>query len=175
MTARPPLSSCPRRKLLSPVSSLLPKLYVRPAFSVRRLNDLTLLFIAYADIGVDPIDFPSAPSLAIPLAIENAGLTLDEISLFEVNEAFSVVVRIVEKVLGIDPAKINVNGYVISGYYHLELADSWMSQRCCRSRPRHRKLWFPYRRLIDTCAEVWSIRCGRYLQRSTSIAIRPDT
>lgn len=34
----------------------------------------------------------------------------DDIAAWEVNEAFSVVVRIVEKVLGVDPAKINVNG-----------------------------------------------------------------
>ena len=66
--------------------------------------------LAYADAGVEPIDFPEAPALAIPIALKNAGLTLDDISLFEVNEAFSVVVRIVEKVLGVDPAKINVNG-----------------------------------------------------------------
>jgi len=34
----------------------------------------------------------------------------EDIALWEVNEAFSVVVRIVEKVLGVDPSKINVNG-----------------------------------------------------------------
>ena len=64
--------------------------------------------IAYSDAGVDPIDFPSAPAVALPIAVEKAGLKLDDISLFEINEAFSVVVRIVEKVLGIDPSKINV-------------------------------------------------------------------
>lgn len=67
---------------------------------------------AYADAGVDPIDFPSAPTLAIPAALKNAGLSIDDISLFEINEAFSVVVRIAEKVLGVDPSKINVNGCV---------------------------------------------------------------
>ena len=44
------------------------------------------------------------------MALKRAGLTVDDISLFEVNEAFSVVIRIVEKVLGVDPAKINVKG-----------------------------------------------------------------
>lgn len=67
---------------------------------------------AYADAGVEPIDFPSAPTVALPLALKRAGLSIDDIALFEINEAFSVVVRIAEKVLGIDPAKINVNGYV---------------------------------------------------------------
>ncbi|THH00409.1 hypothetical protein EW026_g2111 [Hermanssonia centrifuga] len=70
--------------------------------------------ISYADAGVDPIDFPSAPATAIPIALKNAGLSKDDISLYEVNEAFSVVVRIVEKVLGIDPAKINVNGGAVA-------------------------------------------------------------
>lgn len=75
-----------------------------------RVAERVNLFLAYADAGVDPIDFPSAPAFAIPAALKNAGLSIDDISLFEVNEAFSVVVRIVEKELGIDPAKINVNG-----------------------------------------------------------------
>jgi acetyl-CoA C-acetyltransferase len=61
---------------------------------------------------VEPVDFPIAPTVALPKALEKANLTVDDISLFEINEAFSVVVRIAEKVLSIDPAKINVNGCV---------------------------------------------------------------
>lgn len=68
-------------------------------------------FTAWADAGVDPIDFPEAPTVALPKALEKANLTIDDISLFELNEAFSVVVRIAEKTFNIDPAKINVNGY----------------------------------------------------------------
>lgn len=70
--------------------------------------------IAYADAGVEPVDFPIAPTVALPKALAKANLTVKDISLFEINEAFSVVVRIAEKVLDIDPAKINVNGYVPS-------------------------------------------------------------
>jgi len=70
--------------------------------------------ISWADAGVEPIDFPEAPTLALPKALEKANLNINDISLFEVNEAFSVVVRITEKVLGIDPAKINVNGGAVS-------------------------------------------------------------
>lgn len=68
--------------------------------------------LAYADAGVDPIDFPEAPTVALPIALKRAGLTTDDISLFEVNEAFSVVIRIAEKVLNLNPEKVNVNGYV---------------------------------------------------------------
>jgi acetyl-CoA C-acetyltransferase len=70
--------------------------------------------ISYADAGVEPIDFPIAPTVALPKALEKANLTVNDIALFEINEAFSVVVRIAEKVLSIDPAKINVNGGAVA-------------------------------------------------------------
>ncbi|KAI0773853.1 acetyl-CoA acetyltransferase [Fomes fomentarius] len=70
--------------------------------------------ISYADAGVDPIDFPEAPAFAIPAALERAGLKLEDIALFEINEAFSVVVRIAEKVLGVDSSKININGGAVA-------------------------------------------------------------
>jgi len=70
--------------------------------------------ISHADAGVDPIDFPAAPTLAIPKALKRAGLTVDDISLFEINEAFSVVVNIAEKVLNIPRSKINVNGGAVA-------------------------------------------------------------
>ncbi|KAJ7667944.1 peroxisomal 3-ketoacyl-CoA-thiolase [Mycena polygramma] len=70
--------------------------------------------ISYADAGVEPVDFPIAPTVALPKALEKANLTVNDISLFEINEAFSVVVRIAEKVLSIDPAKINVNGGAVA-------------------------------------------------------------
>lgn len=65
---------------------------------------------AYADAGVEPIDFPMAPTVALPEALKRANLTVDDITRFEINEAFSVVVRIAEKLLQIDPEKVNVNG-----------------------------------------------------------------
>lgn len=70
--------------------------------------------ISWADAGVEPIDFPEAPTVALPQALAKANLTVDDISLFELNEAFSVVVRIAEKVCQLDPAKINVNGGAVA-------------------------------------------------------------
>ncbi|TBU32144.1 thiolase [Dichomitus squalens] len=70
--------------------------------------------VSYADAGVDPIDFPEAPTFALPTALERAGLKVDDIAHFEINEAFSVVVRIAEKKLGIDPAKINPHGGAVA-------------------------------------------------------------
>lgn len=66
--------------------------------------------VAYADAGVEPIDFPMAPTVALPEALKKANLAVDDIARFEINEAFSVVVRIAEKLLQIDPEKVNVNG-----------------------------------------------------------------
>jgi len=89
---------------LTPLAKIICKLLLN-LFDTIRLHAL-----AYADAGVEPIDFPIAPTVAMPKALEKANLTVDDISLFEINEAFSVVVRIAEQVLKIDPSKINVNG-----------------------------------------------------------------
>ena len=70
--------------------------------------------ISFADAGVEPIDFPEAPTAAIPIALKRANLSVSDISLWEVNEAFSVVVRVAEKVLGLDSAKVNVNGGAVA-------------------------------------------------------------
>lgn len=120
---------------------------------------------AYADAGVDPIDFPEAPTHALPIALKRAGLSVDDIAQWEINEAFSVVVRVAEKVLQIDPAKINVNGLV---EHHLDVCRNLISipvQWCCRSRSCYRKLRFSYHRLPRSLTEVWRVRCCRYLQR----------
>lgn len=54
--------------------------------------------ISYADAATKPIDFTIAPALALPVALEKAGLKKDDISKFELNEAFSVVARVNEQV-----------------------------------------------------------------------------
>lgn len=70
--------------------------------------------ISYADAAIEPINFPTAPTVALPLALKKAGLTIDDIARFEINEAFSVVVRAAEKVLNIPSEKININGGAVS-------------------------------------------------------------
>jgi acetyl-CoA C-acetyltransferase len=56
------------------------------------------------------MDFPTAPTIALPIALKRANLKVEDIAHFELNEAFSVVVRAAEKIMGVDPAKINPNG-----------------------------------------------------------------
>ncbi|KAJ2770102.1 Acetyl-CoA acetyltransferase A, mitochondrial [Coemansia nantahalensis] len=70
--------------------------------------------VSYADAATHPIDFPIAPSLAVPIALERAGLATKDISLWEFNEAFSVVARVNEKILGLDPAAVNVAGGAVA-------------------------------------------------------------
>lgn len=70
--------------------------------------------VSYADAAVEPERFTTAPSKALPLALKKAGLSKDEIDFFELNEAFSAVGLANSKILGLDPAKVNVNGGAVS-------------------------------------------------------------
>ena len=60
--------------------------------------------------GVEPARTGMGPTLAIPKALERAGLTIDDIDLFEINEAFCSVPVAAIRTLGIDPTIVNVNG-----------------------------------------------------------------
>lgn len=70
--------------------------------------------IAYADAEQAPEWFTTAPSLAVPKAVEKAGLKMSDISYFELNEAFSVVGLANIKLMNLDAAKVNVNGGAVS-------------------------------------------------------------
>ena len=70
--------------------------------------------VSYADAEQAPEWFTTAPSLAVPKAVEKAGLKMDDISYFELNEAFSVVGIANMDKLGIDSSKTNVNGGAVS-------------------------------------------------------------
>ncbi len=66
--------------------------------------------IAHSTFSQDPEWFTTAPIGAIKLVLEKAGWTLDDVDLFEVNEAFATVTMVAMKELDIDHAKMNVNG-----------------------------------------------------------------
>jgi acetyl-CoA C-acetyltransferase len=68
----------------------------------------------YADAEQEPIWFTTAPSVAVPRAVERAGLTMNDIQYWELNEAFSVVGIENTKRLNIDPATVNVHGGAVS-------------------------------------------------------------
>ncbi|MCC7301307.1 MAG: thiolase family protein [Bacteroidia bacterium] len=79
----------------------------------RNLNKLARL-VAGASAGVDPREMGLGPVPAIRLLLEITGLHLDEIGLFEINEAFSAQVIGCERELGINREKLNVNGGAIA-------------------------------------------------------------
>jgi len=70
--------------------------------------------IGYADAEQAPEWFTTTPSLAVPKAVEKAGLTMDKIDFFELNEAFSVVGLANMQIMNLDASKVNVNGGAVS-------------------------------------------------------------
>jgi acetyl-CoA acyltransferase len=71
-------------------------------------------FVAYASVGCLPEEMGAGPIFAIPKVLKQAGLTLDDIGLVELNEAFAAQSLAVIRTLGLDPAKVNVNGGAIA-------------------------------------------------------------
>ena len=71
-------------------------------------------FVAYATAGVEPERFGVGPVPAIRKVLKRAGLTLDDIDLVELNEAFAAQVLACLRELPIDPEKLNVNGGAIA-------------------------------------------------------------
>jgi len=71
-------------------------------------------FLAFATAGCPPEEMGVGPVFAIPKALKIAGLTLDQIDVIELNEAFAVQALSVIKLAGIDPARVNPNGGAIS-------------------------------------------------------------
>jgi acetyl-CoA acyltransferase len=71
-------------------------------------------FVAFAYAGCDPEEMGIGPIHAIPKVLKMAGLSLEEIDVFELNEAFAAQSLAVIKVLGLDPAKLNPNGGAIA-------------------------------------------------------------
>ncbi|OOQ87307.1 Acetyl-CoA acetyltransferase A, mitochondrial [Penicillium brasilianum] len=70
--------------------------------------------VSSADAAIDPVDFPVAPAKAVPIALERAGITKDQVAVWEFNEAFAAVIKANEKILGLQDAKVNLLGGAIS-------------------------------------------------------------
>ena len=70
--------------------------------------------VAYAASGCLPEEMGMGPINAVPLALKRAGMTLDQIGLIELNEAFAAQALAVIRELGLDPERVNVNGGAIA-------------------------------------------------------------
>ncbi|WP_299108609.1 acetyl-CoA C-acyltransferase [uncultured Tenacibaculum sp.] len=69
---------------------------------------------SYADAAHEPKWFTTAPAKALPKALAKAGVSIDDVDYFELNEAFSVVGLANMKILGLSADKVNVNGGAVS-------------------------------------------------------------
>jgi acetyl-CoA C-acetyltransferase len=72
------------------------------------------VILAHAGVAVEPKDFPQTPGLVINELLKKSGKSLDEIDLFEINEAFAVVALASGKIADLDPEKVNVNGGAVA-------------------------------------------------------------
>jgi len=70
--------------------------------------------VDYADGATEPIDFPIAPRFATEKLLKQVGMTPSEVDLWEINEAFSVVVLANMKLHELDPEKVNIHGGAVS-------------------------------------------------------------
>lgn len=76
----------------------------KPLFSIQ----------SYAQIAIDPSVMGEGPAYSIPAALKKAGMTLGDMGLIEVNEAFAIQVLANQRVLNWDPEKVNVHGGAIA-------------------------------------------------------------
>jgi acetyl-CoA C-acetyltransferase len=86
--------------------------------SEEKMNELGLKplakIIGFADAAQAPEWFTTTPAIAIPKALKMAGIELKDVDFFELNEAFSVVGLVNNKILGLDDKKVNVYGGAVA-------------------------------------------------------------
>jgi len=69
---------------------------------------------SFADAAQNSVWFTTAPAKAVPIAVERAGLKIEDVDFWELNEAFAVVGMANTKILGLDPAKVDVHGGAVA-------------------------------------------------------------
>jgi len=70
--------------------------------------------IGFGDAAVKPIDFSIAPAHAIPKVLKQCGVKIEDVDMWEINEAFSVVVLANMQMLKLDHSKVNIHGGAVS-------------------------------------------------------------
>jgi acetyl-CoA C-acetyltransferase len=70
--------------------------------------------ISHAEVAVEPENFPQTPGLVINALLKKTGKKLEDIKLFEINEAFAAVALASSQIAGLDPEKVNVNGGAVA-------------------------------------------------------------
>ncbi|CAG9562596.1 unnamed protein product [Danaus chrysippus] len=115
-------------------------LVLMTAEAAQRLNVKPLArIIGFADGECDPIDFPIAPAVAIPKLLEKTGVNKDDVALWEINEAFSVVAVANQKMLNLDPSKLNVHGGGVSLGHPIGMSGSRIVVHLCHALKKGEK------------------------------------
>ena len=92
--------------------------------------------VSYAVAGVPNDVMGEGPIPATQIALKRAGLTIDKIDVIESNEAFAAQALTVNKVLGLDPAKVNVNGGAIALGHPVGATGSIIATKCIHEMHR---------------------------------------
>ena len=95
-------------------------------------------FVAFATAGCDPEEMGIGPVLAVPKALKLAGLSLSDIDLIELNEAFAAQALTVIKLLELDPAKVNVNGGAVALGHPLGCTGAKLTATLLHEMPRRK-------------------------------------
>ncbi|CAH0773128.1 unnamed protein product [Bemisia tabaci] len=95
--------------------------------------------IGAIDAATDPIDFPLAPALGIPKLLAKYNLKTDDISQWEINEAFSAVVLAAIKKLNLDPQTVNPNGGAVSLGHPIGMSGARLIVHLCHSLKKGEK------------------------------------
>jgi acetyl-CoA acyltransferase len=95
-------------------------------------------FVSFAYAGCDPEEMGIGPVYAVPKALKLAGLTLDQIDVIELNEAFAAQALTVIRQLSLDPAKVNVNGGAIALGHPLGCTGAKLTATILRELPRRK-------------------------------------
>ena len=77
-------------------------------------KDALAYVIGHAEVAIEPEKFPQTPGLVINKILEKTGKTLEDIDLFEINEAFAAVALVSSQLAGLDEEKVNVNGGAVA-------------------------------------------------------------
>jgi len=97
------------------------------------------VFRSFVAVGVDPVVMGIGPAVAIPKAVEAAALELNDIDLFEINEAFASQFAYLAKKLELDEEKINVNGGAIALGHPLGATGALCTATLLHEMKRHGK------------------------------------
>ncbi|CAG4935945.1 unnamed protein product [Parnassius apollo] len=115
-------------------------LVLMTAEAAKRLNVTPIArVVGFADGECDPIDFPIAPAVAIPKLLEKTGVKKDDVALWEINEAFSVVAVANQKLLDLDPSKLNVHGGAVSLGHPIGMSGARIVVHLCHALKKGEK------------------------------------